>query len=61
MYGIYTILVSKKTTQTRIGDIATATYKVPVSDTGNKGATAIKLNIDDTSFCFLNCHLDSGN
>lgn len=58
--GIYTILVSKKSVQTRIGDIATATFKLPSSDTGNKGTTAIRLNIDDTSFVFLNCHLDGG-
>lgn len=60
LYGIYTILVSKKSVQTRIGDIATATFKLPSSDTGNKGTTAIRLNIDDTSFVFLNCHLDNG-
>ena len=60
MGGIYTLLISKKAVQTRLGDIATATYKVPLSDTGSKGAVAIKLNIDDTSFVFLNCHLEDG-
>ena len=59
--GLYTIFVSKKSIQTRIGDIATATYKLPYSDNGSKGANAIKLNIDDTSFVFLNCHLDNGS
>jgi hypothetical protein len=28
MAGIYTLLISKKAIQTRIGDIATATYKL---------------------------------
>lgn len=60
MGGIYSLLISKKTVQTRLGDIATATYKLPLSDTGGKGAVAIRLNIDDTSFVFLNCHLEDG-
>lgn len=54
------LLFSKKAVQTRLGDIATATYKLAASDTGAKGAIAIRLNIDDTSFVFLNCHLDNG-
>ena len=28
---------------------------------GNKGASIIRFLYEDTSFCFLNCHLDSGN
>ena len=27
---------------------------------GNKGATLIRFLLEDTSFCFINCHLDSG-
>ena len=60
MNGLFMLLFSKKAVQTRLGDIATATYKLPASDTGAKGALAIRLNIDDTSFVFLNCHLDNG-
>ena len=60
MGGIYSLLISKKAVQTRLGDIATATFKLPMSDTGGKGAVAIRLNIDDTSFVFLNCHLEDG-
>ena len=41
--------------------MAVATYKLAASDTGSKGAVCIKLNIDDTSFVFLNCHLDGGS
>lgn len=60
MWGNYLLFFVKKSVQTRIGDLATATYKVPTSDTGSKGAVAIRMNIDDTSFVFLNCHLDNG-
>ena len=28
--------------------------------TGNKGGVGIRLNVDDTSFAFVNCHLESG-
>jgi hypothetical protein len=28
--------------------------------TGNKGAVGIRFNVDDTSFAFVNCHLESG-
>lgn len=60
MGGHYLLFYTKKTIQTKIGDIATTTFKLPASDTGSKGAVAIRMNIDDTSFVFLNCHLDDG-
>jgi len=28
--------------------------------TGNKGSVAIRFNYEDTSFAFINCHLESG-
>jgi hypothetical protein len=60
MGGSYLLFFVRKHVQTRIGDLATAAYKLPISDTGSKGAVAIRMNIDDTSFVFLNCHLDNG-
>ena len=28
--------------------------------TGNKGSVGIRFNFNDTSFAFVNCHLESG-
>lgn len=33
---------------------------IKLSMMSNKGAVIIKMYIDDTSFCFINCLLESG-
>lgn len=42
-------------------DLATSKVKLGFSGKmGNKGSTLIRFFYEDTSFCFMNCHLDSG-
>ena len=28
---------------------------------GNKGAVVMKFNVDDSSLCFINCHMEAGD
>lgn len=42
-------------------DIATSKIKLGFSGKmANKGSGLIRFFLEDTSFCFANCHLDSG-
>ena len=38
-----------------------ATDAVKFGLLSNRGSVVYKLFIDDTSFCFINCHLESGS
>lgn len=58
MFGLLIMLISKKSITTRVLDIATSSCNQGVS--GNKGSVSVRFRIGDTSFCFLNCHLDHG-
>lgn len=62
LVGCHIILVTKKGINHRLTDIATSKVKLGFSGKmGNKGATLIRFYYEDTSFCFINCHLESGN
>jgi hypothetical protein len=62
LVGLYICLFTKKGLNTKLTDIATSKVKLGFSGKmGNKGATLIRFNLEDTSFCFINCHLDSGH
>lgn len=50
-FGVY----AKKQVQTRFGDLASCSVKV-----SGKTANVIRFNINDSSFCFVNCHLNGG-
>ena len=61
LVGLYVALFTRKCVSQRLTDIATSKVKLGFSGKmGNKGATLIRFFLEDTSFCFINCHLDSG-
>ena len=61
LVGIHISLFTLKDISHKIKDIATSKVKLGFSGkVGNKGATLIRFLCEDTSFCFINCHLDSG-
>lgn len=55
--GLHTLLITKKSLSQIVADIVTAQYQLG----SGKGAVAIRFRCADTSFCFVNCHLDSGD
>lgn len=60
--GLYILLYAKKKTQIRLLDVSTCSVKAGVGNTtGNKGATIVRFQLEDTSFVFVNSHLCSGN
>jgi hypothetical protein len=55
-------LFTKRSLSQSLTDIATSKVKLGMGGkVGNKGATLIRFLFEDTSFCFINCHLDSGS
>jgi hypothetical protein len=61
LVGIHIALFAKKTISQKLTDIATSKVKLGFSGKiGNKGAVCLRFSYEDTSFCFVNCHLDSG-
>ena len=62
LVGINISLFAKRSIMSKITDVATSKLKLGFKgQIGNKGATLIRFNIEDTSFCFINCHLESGH
>lgn len=61
LVGLLTIVIAKEDIANRISKVNTDYVKTGfVGQMGNKGATLIKFNVDDSSFVFLNCHLEAG-
>jgi hypothetical protein len=61
MVGIHIALFAKRSISKELTDIATSKVKLGFQGkVGNRGATLIRFLYEDTSFCFINCHLDSG-
>ena len=56
--GLHTLLIAKKSLSKIVADIVTAQYQLGGS---GKGAVAIRFRCAETSFCFVNCHLESGD
>lgn len=62
LVGLLSIVIAKEDIANRISKVNTDYVKTGLGgQLGNKGATLIKLNIDDSSFVFINCHLEAGN
>lgn len=62
LVGVYIAVFTKKGVNQKLTDLATSKIKLGFSGKmGNKGATAVRFFFEDTSFCFMNAHLDSGS
>lgn len=51
----------KKSIANRLNNLDFDIIKLGVGGNfGNKGGVLVRLNIDNSSLCFINCHLESG-
>ncbi|KAK6581780.1 hypothetical protein PZA11_005477 [Diplocarpon coronariae] len=61
LVGLYTMVFVKNPLQHRIRNLDQAELKRGLSGLhGNKGALIVRFMLDDTSMCFINCHLAAG-
>ncbi|KAL7945412.1 Endonuclease/exonuclease/phosphatase [Trichoderma barbatum] len=61
MVGLFTCIFVKSSLRDRITHLSGAEVKRGMGGLhGNKGAVAVRFQVDDTSLCFVNCHLAAG-
>ncbi|KAL6879117.1 Endonuclease/exonuclease/phosphatase [Trichoderma novae-zelandiae] len=61
MVGLFTCVFVKSSLGGRITQVRGAEVKRGMGGLhGNKGAVAVRFQVDDTSLCFVNCHLAAG-
>ncbi|KAH6648919.1 Endonuclease/exonuclease/phosphatase [Truncatella angustata] len=61
LVGLFTCIFVKSTIRDRIRNLSSADVKRGMGGLhGNKGAIVVKFMLDDTSMCFINCHLAAG-
>ncbi|KAJ4346678.1 uncharacterized protein N0V89_010609 [Didymosphaeria variabile] len=61
LVGLFTCIFVKGSERTKIRDVSAAEIKLGFSGrVGNKGALVVRFLIDDSSLCFINCHLAAG-
>jgi len=61
MVGLFTCIFVKSTIRDRIRNLNSAEIKRGLGGLhGNKGAVVVRFMVDDTSLCFVNCHLAAG-
>ncbi|OQO15273.1 hypothetical protein B0A48_00656 [Cryoendolithus antarcticus] len=61
MVGLFTCIFVKTSLRPRIKAISTAEIKRGMGGLhGNKGALVVRMTLDDSSLCFINCHLAAG-
>lgn len=61
MVGLFTCIFVKNSLRSRIKHVHTAEVKRGMGGLhGNKGALMLRMVLDDSSLCFLNCHLAAG-
>lgn len=61
LVGLFTCIFVKSSLQGRIRNLQGAEVKRGMGGLhGNKGAIAVRFQIDDSSLCFVNCHLAAG-
>ncbi|KAI6303490.1 hypothetical protein MCOR33_001376 [Pyricularia grisea] len=61
MVGLFTCIFVKADIRARISNLSTAEVKRGMGGLhGNKGAVVVRFMVDDTSLCFINCHLAAG-
>jgi len=62
LVGILMLIFAKSRIINRIKRVESDIVKTGLGGNfGNKGGAVIRMYIDDTSLCFINCHLESGN
>ncbi|KAF7539819.1 hypothetical protein G7054_g1854 [Neopestalotiopsis clavispora] len=61
LVGLFTCIFVKSTVRDRIRNLSSADVKRGMGGLhGNKGAIVVRFVLDDTSMCFINCHLAAG-
>lgn len=61
LVGLFTCVFVKASLMDRITNVSAAEVKRGLGGLhGNKGAVAVRFQVDDTSLCFVNCHLAAG-
>ncbi|KAG5982874.1 hypothetical protein E4U55_001205 [Claviceps digitariae] len=61
LVGLFTCVFVKSSLRDRVRNLNAAEVKRGMGGLhGNKGAVAIRFKVDDTSLCFVNCHLAAG-
>lgn len=61
MVGLFTCIFVKADIRARIRNLSAAEVKRGMGGLhGNKGAVVVRFMVDDTSLCFINCHLAAG-
>lgn len=61
MVGIYIIMIAKKEIVKDLSHIKKESVKTGFSGiAGNKGSVAVSFNYNDTSFAFINTHMEAG-
>ncbi|EJT74085.1 skeletal muscle and kidney-enriched inositol phosphatase [Gaeumannomyces tritici R3-111a-1] len=61
MVGLFTCIFVKADIRDRIRNLSAAEVKRGMGGLhGNKGAIVVRFTLDDTSLCFVNCHLAAG-
>lgn len=61
LVGLFTCVFVKSSMRDRIRNLSGAEVKRGMGGLhGNKGAVAVRFQVDDTSLCFINCHLAAG-
>ncbi|KAI5867180.1 DNase I-like protein [Durotheca rogersii] len=61
LVGLFTCIFVKSTLRDRIRNLGSAEIKRGMGGLhGNKGAIVVRFMVDDTSLCFINCHLAAG-
>ncbi len=61
LVGILILVFARSEIKHKINRVETDVVKTGLGgNLGNKGAAIVKMYVNDTSFCFINCHLESG-
>lgn len=61
LVGLFTAIFVRSSERAKISNVSAATVKRGLGGLhGNKGALVIRFVIDDSSLCFINCHLAAG-
>ncbi|KAF2024281.1 DNase I-like protein [Setomelanomma holmii] len=61
LVGLFTCVFVKSAERSNIRDVCAAEIKLGFSGrVGNKGALVVRFFVDDSSLCFINCHLAAG-